>query len=135
MCALAVAKASGACPILVTDIDPGRLQFAREFVPGCTTVRIHVQRKPEDMAQSIRQAIHEAGGDEPRVVYECTGVQSSMITACFLPRRAGEVMVIGVGRPTMNELPFMHMSLAEVTSDRQRCGCATGTDLISSRSI
>lgn len=114
MCALAVARASGACPIVVTDIDPGRLEFAREFVPGCITVQISQQRRPEDMAKFVKQTIREAGGDEPRVVYECTGVQSSVLTACFLPRRAGEVMVIGVGRPTMNELPFMHMSLAEV---------------------
>jgi L-iditol 2-dehydrogenase len=117
MCALAVARASAACPIVITDIDPGRLQFARGFVPGCITVQIDVQRTAEDMAEFIKQAVRDSGGDEPRVVYECTGVQSSVITACFLPRRAGEVMVIGVGRPTMNELPFMHMSLAEVSSN------------------
>jgi L-iditol 2-dehydrogenase len=115
MCALAVARASGACPIIVTDIDPGRLQFARDFVPGCITVQIDMQNQPEDLAKYIKQIIRESCGDEPRIVYECTGVQSSVVTACYLPRRAGEVMVIGVGRPIMNDLPFMHMSLAEVS--------------------
>lgn len=115
MCALAVAKASGACPIVVTDLDAGRLKFARQFVPGCVTVQIDTKQKPEEMANAIKYALAEAGGVEPRVVYECTGVQSSIVTACFLPRRAGEVMVIGVGRAVMNGLPFMHMSLAEVS--------------------
>jgi len=114
MCALAVAKASGACPIVVTDLDAGRLKFARQFVPGCVTVQIDTKQKPEEMANAIKYALAEAGGVEPRVVYECTGVQSSIVTACFLPRRAGEVMVIGVGRAVMNGLPFMHMSLAEI---------------------
>lgn len=120
MCALAVAKASGAAPILVTDLDPGRLKFAKNWVPNCITYQIDTKKAYQETAADILRTLQEAGGDQPRVVYECTGVQSSVITACYLPRPAGEVMVIGVGKPMMNELPFMHISLAEVRKDRSR---------------
>lgn len=122
MIALAVAKASGACPILVTDLDPGRLKFAREFVPGTVTYQIDPKMGYQDTASAILKTLEEADGAQPRVVYECTGVQSSVVTACFLPRPTGETMVIGVGKPMMNDLPFMHMSLAEVRfASRSTC--------------
>ena len=127
MCALAVAKASGACPIIVTDLDPGRLTFARSFVPGCITVQIDPRKSEKDMAGELLKAMRDGGGEQPRVVYECTGVQSSIVTAAYLPRAAGQVMVIGVGKPIINDLPFMHLSLAEVsqTYDRMMCDDVT----------
>ncbi|OQO06488.1 hypothetical protein B0A48_08271 [Cryoendolithus antarcticus] len=112
--ALAVAKASGACPLVVTDLDEGRLRFAEKFVPGAIGIKIRAELGPEEMAGEILKQVGAAGGERPRVVYECTGVQGSVVTAAFMPRPAGEVMVIGVGRQTMNELPFMHISMAEV---------------------
>ncbi|GIZ42048.1 hypothetical protein CKM354_000532800 [Cercospora kikuchii] len=114
MCALAVAKASGACPIVVTDLDAGRLKIAESFAPGCVTFQIDPSKPAEETAKAVVKALEDAGGEQPRVVYECTGVQGSVVTACYMPRAAGEVMVIGVGKPIMNDLPFMHMSLAEV---------------------
>lgn len=115
MCALAVARASGACPIIVTDLDAGRLKFAQSFVPGVVPFQIQFGRTARDTALDILATMKAAGGDQPRVVYECTGVQGSIVTASYIPRPAGEVMVIGVGRPILNELPFMHLSLAEVS--------------------
>lgn len=117
MCALAVARASGACPIIVTDLDAGRLKFAQSFSPGVVPFQIQFGRTAQDTASDILAAMKAAGGDQPRVVYECTGVQGSVVTASYLPRPAGEVMVIGVGKAIMNELPFMHMSLAEVSGN------------------
>ncbi|EME83328.1 uncharacterized protein MYCFIDRAFT_39289 [Pseudocercospora fijiensis CIRAD86] len=114
MCALAVAKASGAAPIIVTDLDAGRLKFAKEWVPNCIPFQIDLKKSAEETAKHIVQTCIDAGADQPRVVYECTGVQQSVVTACYLPRAAGQVMVIGVGKPIMNEIPFMHISLAEV---------------------
>jgi L-iditol 2-dehydrogenase len=49
-------------------------------------------------------------------VLECTGVENSIVTAAYTARRGGTVMVIGVGREIMNNLPFMHLSLGEVIS-------------------
>lgn len=46
-------------------------------------------------------------------VLECTGIESSVATATYAVRRGGLVLVIGVGRPTM-QIDFMHLSLGEV---------------------
>ena len=110
--ALAVARASGASPIVITDIDPGRLDFAKTFIPSCLPVLVQPELSAEDMAAVVRSKL---GDEPPRVVYECTGVQRSVITAAHLPQQGGEVMVIGVGRPKMDGIPFMHISFAEVS--------------------
>ncbi|MBE3042694.1 zinc-binding dehydrogenase, partial [Candidatus Bathyarchaeota archaeon] len=116
--ALAAARASGAYPIVITDVEPKRLAFAAEFVPGCTTYQVDTGLGAEANAGEIRR-LFGAEGDEycaPATVLECTGVESSVCTAAFAVRRGGVVCVIGVGRAVMNNLPFMHMSLAEVSS-------------------
>lgn len=111
--ALTVARASGACPIAVTDIDQSRLDFATRFVPGCVPVKIDASTSAEHAAVAILKTL---GCEAPRVVFECSGVQSSVSTACYLARPGGEVMVIGVGRAKMDDLPFMHLSMAEVST-------------------
>lgn len=112
--ALATARASGAYPLVITDLDAGRLKFAEQLVPECLTVQVQLDKSPAEMAAILVEKIRTAGGEQPRVVYECTGVQSSVITAAYTPRAGGEVMVVGVGTPILNQLPFMHISLAEV---------------------
>jgi L-iditol 2-dehydrogenase len=89
--ALAVAKASGAAPLVITDLDAARLQFAEKFVPGAIGVQIELGKTPVEMAKVILRVVESAGGLRPRVVYECTGVQSSVVTSTYLPRPAGEV--------------------------------------------
>lgn len=102
---------------MVTDVEPKRLAFAAEFVPGCVTYRVDPGLGAEANAAGIR-GLFGADGDEycaPATVLECTGVESSVCTAAFAVRRGGVVCVIGVGRAVMNNLPFMHISLAEVS--------------------
>lgn len=121
--ALSAARASGAHPIVITDVEPKRLAFAKELVPGCTTYQIDVKSGAEENAREIRR-LYGADADEylaPPTVLECTGVESSICTAAFAVRRGGVVCVIGVGRSVMNNLPFMHISLAEVSSYFQTC--------------
>lgn len=112
--ALAAAKASGAFPLVITDVDASRLEFAKQFVPECETFLVPMQGLPAEHATAIQKLFLGLGSVEPSIVYECTGVQSSVHTAAFACRRGGEVMVIGVGRAVMDGLPFMHLSLAEV---------------------
>lgn len=115
--ALAAARASGAHPVVITDLEPKRLAFARSYVPGCLTYRADPSKSPEEQAREIRELFGAAEDPyfAPRTVLECTGVEGSVVTGCFAVRRGGTVMVIGVGRPVMNNLPFMHISLAEVS--------------------
>jgi L-iditol 2-dehydrogenase len=115
--ALAAARASGAHPIVITDLEPKRLEFAKKFVPTAHTYQVQKSLDSEANAQEIRKRFCEESGEygAPETVLECTGVESSVITACYTARRGGTVMVIGVGRSIMNNLPFMHLSLAEVS--------------------
>ncbi|KAI1378059.1 sorbitol dehydrogenase [Hypoxylon crocopeplum] len=112
--ALAAARASGAHPLVITDIDQGRLDFAKEFVPGCQTYRINSKLGAQENAVEIRKLYGDDEYSAPASVMECTGVESSVCTAAFSVRRGGTIMVIGVGRPVMNNIPFMHLSLAEI---------------------
>jgi L-iditol 2-dehydrogenase len=117
--ALAAARASGAHPLVITDLDEGRLAFARKFVPTCKTYRIQKEIDAQANAKKIRELFDfEEVGEygAPETVLECTGVENSVVTAAYTARRGGTVMVIGVGKEIMNNLPFMHLSLAEVHS-------------------
>ncbi|KAI1617684.1 hypothetical protein EDD36DRAFT_413397 [Exophiala viscosa] len=123
--ALAAARASGAHPIVITDLEPKRLDFARGFVPGCQTYLIQRDLDARANADGIRALFgvdprdpkygaSENEYDAPATVLECTGVESSVVTAAYACRRAGTVMVVGVGESIMNNIPFMHLSLAEI---------------------
>jgi threonine dehydrogenase-like Zn-dependent dehydrogenase len=117
--ALAAARASGAHPIVITDLEPTRLSFAKKFVPSALTYQVNRALDAEGNAKEIRRLFDFENLGEygaPEVVLECTGVESSVITAAYAARRGGTLMVIGVGRETMNNLPFMHLSLGEVST-------------------
>ena len=113
--ALAAARASGAHPLVITDVVAERLEFAKKLVPSCHTYQINTKLSAEETAREIRQLYGEDEYSMPASVIECTGVESSVCTACYSVRRGGTIMVIGVGRPIMNNIPFMHLSLAEVS--------------------
>ncbi|KAM0108181.1 hypothetical protein ACP6JB_006084 [Aspergillus fumigatus] len=112
--ALAAARASGAHPIVITDVELRRLAFAKEIVPSCITYQVDLAKDAQDNALAIRALFGDSEYVAPEAVLECTGVESSVCTAAYTARRGGVVVVIGVGKATMNNLPFMHMSLAEV---------------------
>lgn len=125
--ALAAAKASGAWPLVITDMEESRLEFAQRFVPGAMTYHVDPSKTSLQCSEEIRRLFGCAGGrdvdrgisdpDEynaPAVVLECTGVEPSVVTAAYTCRRSGLVMVVGVGRSIMNNLPFMHLSMAEI---------------------
>lgn len=125
--ALLAAKASGAWPLAITDVDETRLEFAKTLVPGVHTWKIDIRLTDVQNAEMVRKMFGCRGDrdveqgvpdrDEyfaPQVVLECTGIETSVATAAYSCRRGGMVMVIGVGKSKMNNLPFMHMSLAEI---------------------
>ncbi|KAL2060145.1 hypothetical protein VTL71DRAFT_9967 [Oculimacula yallundae] len=113
--ALAAAKANGAWPLVITDIDTTRLEFAKKFVPECEVYLTSMAASPEDIAAEIILLFEETlRSEQPSIVYECSGVHNSVHTAAYACRRGGQVMVIGVGKAIMDGLPFMHLSLAEI---------------------
>lgn len=120
---MAVARASGAYPIVITDVDQARLDFAREFEPHCRTYRVEKGLSPEQCAVGIRRLFEKQDWDGretteydmPQVVLECTGMESSICTAAYTARRGGVVNVVGVSsKASIDGVPFMHMSMAEI---------------------
>ncbi|KAL2801996.1 chaperonin 10-like protein [Aspergillus granulosus] len=112
--AATAARASGAHPVVITDIDENRLKFAKEFVPTASTYQINPALDAQGNAKGIRALFGDDEYSAPDRVLECTGVESSICTAAYTARRGGLVVVIGVGKEIINNLPFMHLSLAEI---------------------
>lgn len=117
---LLCARAAGAEPIVITDIDEGRLKFAKDLVPSVTTFKVE-RVSPEESAKAIVSAF---GGIEPAHALECTGVESSISAAIWAVKFGGKVFVIGVGKNEMN-IPFMRLSTREVDLQFQYRYCNT----------
>ena len=101
--------AAGAEPIVVTDIDEGRLKLAKELVPRVRTYKVERDVSPEKAAAGIVKL----GGIQPFIALECTGVESSVASAIWAVRFGGKVFVIGVGKPDIS-IPFMRLSTQEI---------------------
>ncbi|KAI5917870.1 GroES-like protein [Camillea tinctor] len=102
-------QAAGACPLVITDIDEGRLKFAKELCPSVITHKVE-RLSAEDSAKAI---VASFGGIEPAVAMECTGVESSIAASIWAVKFGGKVFVIGVGKNEIN-FPFMRCSTREV---------------------
>ena len=102
--------AAGAEPLVVTDIDEGRLKFAKSVVPRARTYHVQPGTSTEDTAS---QLVSLASGIQPAVAMECTGVESSVAAAIHATKFGGKVFVIGVGKPDMT-IPFMRLSTQEI---------------------
>ncbi len=118
------ARAAGACPLVITDVDAGRLAFAATLVPGIRTVNVAAAAAAAqiDASWSLDAAAEATataivrdgfGGIEPVLALECTGVESSIAAAVWAVQFGGRVFVIGVGRSEIR-LPFMRASVREV---------------------
>lgn len=118
---LLCARAAGAHPIIITDLDEGRLACAKKFVPSVHAFQIPrtKQTAEETAAQIVSQL-----SIEPAVAIECTGVQSSIATAIFAVKFGGMVFGTGVGKSEL-ELPYMRLSVREVKMAFQYRYCNT----------
>ncbi|PMD36494.1 GroES-like protein [Hyaloscypha variabilis F] len=112
--ALAAARASGAHPLVITDLEPKRLAFAKEFVPSCEVYQVDTTLDAESNAVAIRALFGPTEYEAPATILECTGAESSVVTAAHVVRTGGDLLVIGVGKDIMNNLPFMKISLSEI---------------------
>ncbi|KZO93651.1 GroES-like protein [Calocera viscosa TUFC12733] len=106
---LLCARAAGAEPIVITDLAPSRLEFAKKLVPSVRTVLISREETSKDVALRVRKTL----GIEPALALECTGVESSVHSAIYSVKFGGLVFVIGVGKE-MQSMPFMHLSANEI---------------------
>ncbi|KAI9044040.1 NAD(P)-dependent alcohol dehydrogenase [Aspergillus affinis] len=112
------ARAAGASPIVITDIDEGRLAFAKSLVPDVLTYKVQIGLSAEENAEGIVKTFNNgqsSGPDilRPRLALECTGVESSVASAIWSVKFGGKVFVIGVGKNEM-KIPFMRLSTQEI---------------------
>ncbi|KAF7592274.1 L-arabinitol 4-dehydrogenase [Aspergillus hancockii] len=125
------ARAAGATPIVITDIDQGRLEFAKSLVPDVITYKVQTNLSAEDNATGIIDAFNGGQGRgsapdalKPKLALECTGVESSVASAIWSVKFGGKVFVIGVGKNEMN-IPFMRLSTQEIDLQYQYRYCNT----------
>ena len=114
-------KAAGAEPLVITDIDEGRLKFAKELVPSVRTHKVEFSHSAEDFQRFV---VEKMEGIEPAVVMECTGVESSIAGAIHAVKFGGKVFIIGVGKDEI-KIPFMRLSVKEVDLQFQYRYCNT----------
>jgi L-iditol 2-dehydrogenase len=107
---LLVARAAGASPIVITDLQQDRLDFAKTLVPNVVTYKVQLDKTPEQSAKDLIKLFTEAGGNteeiRPQIAMECTGVESSVATCAYSVNPGGKIMVIGVGKHHQS-IPFM----------------------------
>ncbi|KAE8148206.1 L-arabinitol 4-dehydrogenase [Aspergillus avenaceus] len=123
------ARAAGATPIVITDIDEGRLAFAKSLVPDVLTYKVQTNLSAEDNATAIIDVFNNGQGSapdalKPKLALECTGVESSVASAIWSVKFGGKVFVIGVGKNEM-KIPFMRLSTQEIDLQYQYRYCNT----------
>jgi L-iditol 2-dehydrogenase len=106
----ACCRAAGCTPLVITDIDEGRLKFAADFVPGIRTLKVEIGESAERFAERVTELMD---GIEPAIAMECTGVESSIGGAIQAVKFGGQVFIIGVGKNEI-KIPFMRLSTREV---------------------
>jgi L-iditol 2-dehydrogenase len=103
---------------VITDIDEGRLAFAKSLVPEVRTYKVTIGQSAEDCAAGIIDTMNDGKGSgpdalRPKLAIECTGVESSVNAAIWSVKFGGKVFVIGVGKNEMT-IPFMRLSTQEI---------------------
>ena len=77
---LLAARAAGAAPVVITDIDASRLEVAKKLVPRVRTVQVRRDLDAVGNAKLVKDAL----GREAKLVLECTGVESSVQTSIYV---------------------------------------------------
>ena len=111
-------RAAGATPLVITDIDEGRLNFAKSLAPDVRIYKVKMGASAEENAEGIIDAMNDGKGSgpdaiRPSLAIECTGVESSVASAIWSVKFGGKVFIIGVGKNEMT-IPFMRLSTFEI---------------------
>lgn len=107
---LAVAKAVGVSPVIVTDVQQSRLEYA-EKMGADYTYQVNPRLSDVDIARDIRALTPNGEGVEHAL--ECTGIESSFRASIMSTRDAGTVCLVGVGKNDQS-LPVNNFAMREV---------------------
>jgi 2-desacetyl-2-hydroxyethyl bacteriochlorophyllide A dehydrogenase len=96
---LIAAREAGAAAIVVTDLQPSKLERARRL-----GARDAIDPRSETAVKQIKEAL----GARPDVTVDCVSTQASINQAIALAQKGGTVMVVGVAtRPVQIPLPII----------------------------
>lgn len=109
---LAVARAIGVSPIIVTDVQPSRLAYA-ERMGADYTYQVNPRLTDVDIARDIRALVDQEGGAGVDYSLECTGIESSFRAAIMATKDAGTCCLVGVGKNDQT-LPVNNFAMREV---------------------
>jgi len=105
------AKAFGATEVVVTDISASRLEVAKSL--GADAVyQVKRGMSAEETANDIIATAFK-DGRRPDVTIECSGAESSIMTAVYVTMPGGRVVLVGIG-PTEVKVPTVIASTREV---------------------
>lgn len=90
----AVAKAFGASKIIVVDIQPGRLEFAKKYVAGST----FLPQKVSAVENAARLKEENDLGPGADVVIDASGAEASVHTGIHVLRNGGTYVQGGMGK-------------------------------------
>ena len=108
----AVAKAFGAREVVMVDILPRKLEFAKGFVEGCGIfMPVAGIFARQNALKLMREHDLPNGAD---VVMETSGAEASVQTGIHVIRSAGRYVQGGLGKPEIS-FPIVTMSEKEVT--------------------
>ncbi len=96
---LQAARAFGASDVVVTDVNPDRLRTARDL--------------GAQEALDVRENPLSEAGVEPDVLLECSGHPAAIGEAIRAVRRAGRVVLVGMGGDEI-PLPLAHLQTREL---------------------
>ena len=98
-----LARLAGACPVIVTDIDDGRLDIAKKL--GARNA-INTMKDPD----ALKRTIESLGPGAPSVVLEAAGVYPTMELAFKIVGERGRVMYLSTVHADTGE----HLSFGEM---------------------
>lgn len=101
------AEAAGAYPIMVTDIEPSKLDFIKKEIPSASTALVN-----GSLEENV-QKVTGNGTNSFDVAIECTGVESSLELATHALDFGAKLHIIGVGK-NHQTFPFMLLSVKEI---------------------
>jgi D-xylulose reductase len=107
----AVGKAYGASKIVSVDIQPSRLEFAKEYSATHTFTPERVSAE-ENAARLLKETELGEGAD---AVIDASGAEPSIQTSIHVVRRGGVYVQGGMGKPDIT-FPIMALCLKEVTA-------------------
>lgn len=108
----AVAKAFGAAKVVLVDILPRKLEFAEQFIKGCSTFIPDSSASSRENAAKIISTNSLADGAD--VVMEASGAEPSIQTGIHVLRTGGSYVQGGLGKPEVN-FPIVTMSEKELS--------------------